>query len=110
MKIGRVRQAFLDRFLDNELTPLEELFVICNAYRHSKTLRVSAVLSDIDPRLRHTVARDFNLARRQPFDYQRHIRGLEQRKDEDFGTRLREFYYTLLYRADKFPSKGDKTV
>lgn len=103
MKISRFREAFLDKFIKNKLTPSEELFVICNAYKKSRILRVAAAVGDTEPYFRHIIAKQLRISRSDATDMLKKARQMERRKMQYFGTRLREFQYSILQRTDCFP-------
>lgn len=109
-KIGKFREAFLGKVINNELTPAEELFVLANAYTHSKMLRKAAIISDTDDLFLHVIEEEMNVTRNYlscclnwQYEMQRRVMPL-------FGTRLREYQYQLLSRADKYPDQTFKII
>ncbi|RNI26600.1 hypothetical protein [Rufibacter latericius] len=103
------RQRFMDRFLDRELTPAEELFALCNAYHHIKAFRKAAAYADTDTLQRHTLAADFGVTNGSMVKSFAWLQFLEGRSEENFGTRLREFIYNTLRYAQSFPGINQET-
>lgn len=100
MKINPLRAKFLDRFLEGDLSPKEELFALCNAYKKSKQMRAAAIYSETEKRFRHAI-KDHKYYR----EAERRIRRMKNHPKEVFGDHLREYIYNRLIFADNFETQ-----
>lgn len=102
MQIGKFRAAFMARFIAGGLSPREEIFAICNAYRKSRSLTSAAIYSETEPRFRHTLDAEHQKPTGHFHGAFRKIKAMETHTDQNFGDKRREFIYNLLLYADHF--------